>query len=377
MTKRMLTMLIIAGVLFGGIFAFKAFQSYMIKKYIFNMKPPPVVVAAQKVTYQTWQPRLRAIGSLRAVLGVDVTTEAAGLVTAIHFTPGTYVKKDTLLVELNASSEIGRLHSLEASARLACITYQRNKAQYAISAVSKQTLDNDEANLKSLQAQVAEQAALIAKKRIRAPFSGQLGISNIYPGQNLNPGDKIVTLQILNPVFADFPIPQQQISRIAIGQVVTLQLEMYPNIQFPGKITTVDPKVDPATRNIQVEATVPNPKALLLPGMFAHVFVTTGKPEHILTLPQAAISYNPYGDLVYVVKESGKNKDGKPMLTATQVFVTTGEKRGDQVAILKGLHEGDMIVVAGQLKLKNGSEVLINNTIKLSNSPNPKAPDEY
>ncbi|CAN5339055.1 efflux RND transporter periplasmic adaptor subunit [soil metagenome] len=377
MTKRMFVMLIIVGVLFGGIFAYKAFQGYMIKRYFATQTAPVVVVAAKKIQYQVWQPKLKAVGSLRAVLGVDVTTEIAGLVRAIYFVPGSHVEKDTLLVDLNADNDIAHLHSLQANAKLAGITYRRDKAQYAIHAVSKAVLDTDVGNLQSLEAQVAEQAAIVAKKRIRAPFSGKLGISNIYPGQNLNPGNKIVTLQVLDPVYADFAIPQQQISRIALGQPITLSLEMYPRVIFSGKITTIDPKVDPSTRNVQVEATVANPKSLLLPGMFAPVTVTTGKEERLLTLPQAAISYNPYGDLVYLVNQTGKNKQGKPILTVSQVFVTTGEKRGDQVAILSGLKEGDTVVIAGQLKLKNGSEVTINNSIIPTNNPAPKTPDEY
>jgi len=240
---------------------------------------------------------------------------------------------------------------------------------------SQATVDNDEADLKSKQAQVEQQKALVEKKSISAPFAGKLGITLVNPGQYLNAGDKVVSLQSLNPIYIDFTLPQQYVSRIQLDQVVTLHADAFPNTRFTGKVAAIDPKIDPATRNVQIEALIENPKAELLPGMFANVDLETGQVESKLTVPQTAISFNPYGATLYLVEET-PTKEGKTQLTAKQAFVNTGESRGDQVEILSGLKEGDTVITSGQLKLKNGSAVAINNEIVPSNDVNPKPVDE-
>ncbi len=373
MKKRMFIMLILTGLLFGGIFSYHAFKAHMTKQYMKN-NIPPVVVSALTASLESWQSEIKATGTLRAINGVDVTTEIAGLVKSIHFTPGKDAQGGDLLVELNVDDEVAQLHSLEAQAELAQITYGRDKEQFAVQGVSKATLDTDEANLKSARAQVAQQVATIAKKIIRAPFSGRLGISAVNLGQYLNPGDKVVTLQSLDPLYVDFYLPQQQLPDLAVNQAVTFTTDAYPNIIFTGKITSLNPKVDPTTRNVEIEATLSNPEKKILPGMFGIVSLKTGTAQPYLTLPQAAISYNPYGDLVYTLKEQGKDQKGNALYVATQKFVTVGETRGDQVQVLKGLEKGDLVVTAGQLKLKNGSIVIINNTVVPRNdsSSNPK-----
>lgn len=369
----MIIMLIAVGVLFALIFGWKAIGNYMMQQYFLKMKSPPVTVSTMKVEASLWQPTLRAVGNMRARLGVNVTTELAGMVQTIYFTPGTPVKKGTVLVQLNADTELGQLHSLQAQVELAKITYNRDKAQYAVRAVSKQTVDADEWNLKNLQAQVAQQTATVEKKTIRAPFTGQLGINNINPGQYLNVGDTVTTLQALDPIYVDFYLPQQELAKLELGQNVRVVADTYPDKIFQGKITTIEPIVDSATRNVEVEATLPNPDFKLKPGMFTQVEVETGAKKNYLTLPQSAISFNPYGDIVYLVKENGqKDQNNKPILVVKQVFVTVGDTRGDQIAVLKGLHAGDIVVTSGQLKLKNGSQVLINNTIQPSNEASPK-----
>ena len=330
-----------------------------------------------KVEYSDWQPKLTAAGSVRAIKGVNVTTELAGLVTKIMFTPGSTVKEGAQLVQLNADAEIGQLQSLQAQAALALITYNRDKLQYKIQAVSKQTLDADFQNLRSLTGQVAQQAATVAKKNIRAPFSGRLGINNVNPGQYVNVGDSIVSLQSLDPIYVDFYLPQQALAQIKMGQDVALAMDTYPKITFHGKITTINPAVDVTTRNVEVEATLPNKDYKLTPGTFGTVNIDTGTPKRFLTLPQTAISFNPYGNIVYIVNENGKDDKGKPILTATQAFVITGETRGDQITVLKGLKEGQTVVTSGQLKLKNGSQIAVNNSVTPQNSPNPVAPDDH
>ncbi|STY30798.1 hemolysin D [Legionella wadsworthii] len=371
--KQMIIMLIVVGILFTLIFGWKAFGNYMRNQFFMSMKSPVVTVSTMKVEPSLWQPTLKAVGTLRATLGVNVTTELAGMVQSIYFKPGTAVKKGTVLVQLNAAAELGLLHSLQAQVELAKITYNRDKAQYAVHAVSKQTVDIDEWNLRNLEAQVAQQAATVEKKTLRAPFSGQLGINNIYPGQYLNVGDAVTTLQALDPIWVDFYLPQQDLDKLELGQKVKVITDVFPDKIFEGKITTIQPIVDNATRNVTVEATLPNPNFKLKPGIFTRVEVAAGKKQNYLTLPQSAISFNPYGDIVYLVEESKeKDKQNKPVLVVRQVFVTVGDTRGDQIAVLKGLKAGDIVVTSGQLKLKNGSRIVINNKIQPGNEASPK-----
>ncbi len=376
-TKPMKIMLITLGVLFGGIFLYKAIIELMMKHYFATHTNPVVTVSTMTVDYSTWQPQLKSVGSLRATLGVNVTAQLGGMIKAIYFKPGSIVQADTPLVQQNADSDIAQLQSLQANAELAKITYARDKAQYKVKAVSKQQVETDEQNLKSLTAQVAQQAAIVNKLTIKAPFSGRLGISQVNPGQYLNPGDAIVTLQSLDPIYVDFYLPQQALSQLQVGQNVVVTIDTFPGKQFGGKITTINPIVDTNTRNVEVEATLPNPNNLLTPGMFANVEVKAGKTASYLTVPQTAITFNPYGDIVFLVHPDGKDENNQAILKVQQIFVTTGEARGDQIAVLKGIKKGDMIVTSGQLKLKNGSIVKINNTVQPDDSPSPLVPNEH
>ncbi len=375
MIKRMVIMLVAVGLLFGAIFGYHALKSRQMKKSMASFRPPPATVTAMKAAYQSWQPELKSVGSLRAVRGVDVTTEVSGLVSAVLCRSGEDAKKGQALVQLNADSDIAHLHSLQAEAELANTVYERDKKQFAVQAISKATLDSDASDLKNRRALVAEQVALVEKKTIRAPFAGRLGISTVNPGQYVNPGDKIVTLQALDSIYADFYLPQQELSRVSSGQAVVATTDTYPGRTFTGRITTIDPKVDTATRNVQVEATFANPGRRLLPGMYASIQVKTGAKQRYLTLPQTAVTFNPYGETVFVV-ESGKGPKGKPVLIVRQTFVTTGPTRGDQIAILKGVNEGDTVVTSGQLKLKNGSPVIIDNKVTPSDEVAPAPKDE-
>jgi membrane fusion protein (multidrug efflux system) len=248
----------------------------------------------------------------------------------------------------------------------------RDRQQFAVKAISQAQLDADQADLRVKRASAAQQAALVAKKTIRAPFGGRLGITTVNPGQYLNPGDAIVTLQTLNPIYVDFNLPQRQIGSLSLGQHISLSSDAFPGQTFGGKVTAINPKVDPSTRNLQLEATVANDKLQLLPGMFASVDVATGTTQHYLTLPQTAVTYNPYGSTVFVLKP-GKAKDakGNAELEAQQVFVTTGATRGDQIAVLSGITAGDHVVTSGGLKLTNGSPVIIDNSVQPANNPNP------
>jgi membrane fusion protein, multidrug efflux system len=377
MGKRMVIMVVGVLLLVGAIVGVKAVGIMKLIKQS-QAPQPPVVVTAMQAATQEWQPQLTAVGSLRAVRGVDVTTEIAGLVRSMHFKSGADVKADALLVQLNADADIAQLNVLKAAAGLAQTTLDRDQAQLAADAIAKAQVDSDTADLKSKLAQVAGQQATIDRKTIRAPFAGRLGITQVNPGQYLNPGDKVVTLQTIDPIYVDFYLPQQQISQAVLGQQVTVANDAYPKQRFVGKITAIDPKVDTNTRNVEVEATVRNDKRLLLPGMFAHAAVDAGAKQRYLTLPQTAITYNPYGSTVFLAVTPTKPEDrarmdetGKPLLQAQQVFVTPGPTRGDQVAILTGLKEGALVVTSGQLKLKNGTLMRIDNSHAPADQANP------
>jgi membrane fusion protein (multidrug efflux system) len=217
---------------------------------------------------------------------------------------------------------------------------------------------------------------MVDKKTLRAPFAGRLGVRLVDIGQYINAGTTVVTLQSLDPIYADFFLPQQDLTRVALGEAVTVRIDTFPDQRFTGTITAVNPKVDPATRNVQVRATLKNADRRLLPGMYATIAIVAGKKEHYVTLPQTAVAYNPYGETVYVVDDTGKDPDGKPQPVARQVFVTAGPTRGDQVAILKGVDEGAIIVTAGQLKLRNGLLVAVDNTIRPAADANPSVPPD-
>lgn len=376
MTKRMLIMLVLAGVVFGGIFGFEAFKGHMMKKFMSSMGNAPQAISTMIAGTQEWEPQLEAVGSLRAVQGVELSPEVSGTVSAVRFKQGQDIAKGTVLLEMVADNDIAKLHTLQAAADLAKVTYERDKQQFEFKAISQQTLDVDAGNVKQAASAVAEQQALVNKKIIHAPFSGRTGIRLVSDGQYLNAGTPIVSLQALNPIYLDFSVPQKQLGIVRAGQKVTAVTDAYPDEKFSGTVSVINPEVDTTTLNVKVRAEVKNPHQRLLPGMYASVSISSGKPQRYITLPQTAIVYNPYGNIVYLIEQQGTDDKGKPKLVAKQVFVTTGDTRGDQVAILKGIKEGDVVVTSGQIKLHNGSSVTVNNDIQPSNEPNPQPKDE-
>jgi membrane fusion protein (multidrug efflux system) len=388
MTKRMLTMLV--GVLL--LTAALAFGFYRHVQTLIASAPKlaPQTVTTMQAALQDWQPQLNAVGTLTPLRGVDVTPEISGLVRSLHFKSGQDVKAGAVLVQLNADSELAQLQSLQAAADLAAAVLERDKAQWEAQAISQAQLDSDLADLRSKRALVAQQQATIAKKTIVAPFAGKLGITAVNPGQYLNPGDKIVTLQTIDPIYADFYVPQRQLAGLAIGQAVTVTSDGTATAGFSGRLTAINAKVDATTRNVLLEATLSNPKRQLLPGMFANVAVQVGEKQRYLTLPQTAITYNPYGATVFIVKRADQvaaaasapqasaavppptGPAGDPArLIVQQVFVTAGPTRGDQVAVLKGVEAGQQVVTSGQVKLKNGTWVVVDNSTVPTNSANP------
>jgi membrane fusion protein, multidrug efflux system len=363
MIKRMVIMLVAVAIVFGGIFGFQLFKAAMIKKFIAAAGNPPQTVSVTRAGFSEWQPRIEAIGSLRAVKGADLSLEVAGVVESISFNSGDDVEEGAQLLKLRTTDDVAKLESLQAMAALSEITNERDQKQFKMQAVSQATLDTDAANLKNARAQVVQQQAIIDKKILRAPFAGHLGIRAVDLGQYLGPGTVIVTLQALDPIFVDFFVPQQAVDEVRLDQAVTVHVDAYKGENFVGKIAAINPKVDTGSRNVQVRATLKNPDHKLLPGMYATVEIATGSPQNYITLPQTAITYNPYGDTVYLVDSKGSDAEGKPQLTARQTFITLGPTRGDQVAVLKGVQDGDSVVTAGQIKLHNGSVILIDNSV--------------
>jgi membrane fusion protein (multidrug efflux system) len=380
MKKRMFIMAALVILLVAGLALGKFLQ---IRKMIASApKPGAQTVSAVKVQMLEWQPQLNAVGTMTPVRGIDVTTEIAGLVRSVEFRSGQEVAAGTVLVQLNADADIAQLRTLQAAAELAGTVLARDREQYAVEAISKAQLDADEADLKAKRASVDQQVANVAKRSIRAPFAGRLGITNVHSGQYLNPGDKIVPLQTLDPIYVEFSLPQKQVGGLTTGQAVTLTVDAFAGQTFAGRITAINPRVDPSTRTVQLQATLPNKNRTLLPGMFANLAIDVGARQRFLTLPQTAITYNPYGSTVFVIKpaeapkESTQDAKGPPpppagTPVAQQVFVTTGLTRGDQIAILSGLKEGDQVVTSGQIKLKNGMPVVVDNTVQPANNPAP------
>lgn len=362
MSKPMKKMIIYVLILFGIIFGIK-FIHVMLRKYneYERIKNNVVYVSAMPAKKALWQATVTAVGSSRTVEGVNVTAELGGMITLINFTPGKFVHQGDLLVQQDISTNIAQLHALQAQAAFAKITYERNLKQYQVGAVSQETLAGDESQFKATAANVAEQEATIAQKTIRAPFSGQLGISLVNLGQYINPGDPIVNLQTLSPIWIDFFLPQQQLHDVAIGKRVMITVDTYPHEKFYGNITTINPMVDEDVRNVKVEATLSNKDGKILPGMFVNITLNQGKAKSYVTLPQTAISFNPYGDVVFTLKKTSRILNNKPVWEAKANIVTTGASHGTDILVLKGVQPNDIVVTAGQLKLTNGSMVIINN----------------
>jgi len=363
--KRMLAMLVVLLLLAAAI-------GYGFFRHIQTLiasapKPTPATVSTITAKLTNWQPNITAVGSLAAAQGVDVANQAAGLVSAIPVRSGAMVEENAVLVQLNVEPDKAQLASLEAAAELSGKTLKRDTELLSKSTVSQSTVDADAADQKSKNALAAQQAALIAQKTIRAPFSGELGIVQVNLGQYLAPGTMIVTLQNLDTMNVDFLVPQDKVSALVPGLAVAVTLDALPGKTFPGKITALTPKVDINTRNLTVRATVANPDKRLIPGMFVKVMVAVGAPDQHLTLPLSAITYNSYGATAFVVAPGG-DAGAK---TVKQVFVMTGETRGDQVAVLTGLEPGQEVVTSGQLKLKSGAAVVVDNTVQPPNEPNP------
>ena len=379
--KRMILMLIAAIVVFGGVFGIKALIGAQTNKFFDNMPQPAAAVSTATARQLAWSDDAEAVGTFVAVNGTDVTTESGGVVRSIEFDAGQPVRAGAVLVRLNSANEEATLRSLEASAKLAKVQADRWRKLGADKLVSLDDVQSKVTAAATAQAQVDAQRALIEQKTIRAPFSGVLGIRKVNLGQFVSPGDAIVSLQQLDPIYLDFSLPEQRIGQLVEGSMVRATVDAMPGEVFDGKVTAIEPQVDPNTRNFKAQATVQNPDGKLRPGSFAHVGFALGGERQVVVIPQTAVSFNPYGNAVFVIskvkrKDGETDMQGKPLtgdkLIVTQRFVKTGATRGDLVAITDGLKPGEQVVTSGLLKLRNDAEVTINNKVQPSAEAQPQ-----
>lgn len=371
MKKRVILTVLVALAVVGGVFWLKTSNMKKAMAAMAAMKRPPATVTTAPAVANRWGETLSAVGTVESYRGVSLRSEIEGRIVKLSFDSGAVVKAGDVLVELEVDTERAQLKSLEAAARLAAASLQRAKELRASNTNTAVEYDTAEAQHAQALAAIEALKATLAKKRIVAPFDGRLGIRQINIGQFLNKGDTIVSLEAVNPAYVDFALPQQELPHLKPGLPVRVTVDAFPNRTFEGRIEAINPRVSDVTRNVRVRAVVPNADEALQPGLFGRVTVDLPVSNEVLELPSTAVVYSPYGSSVYVVAEK-TGKDGAKQLIAEQRFITTGAKRGDQVAIVKGLKAGEQVVTSGQMKLRNGVPVSINNSVVPTNSPTPK-----
>jgi len=386
MWKRMLIMLVIVGMIAAALKGWDVFKHKMMTKIFAQMTPPPPAVTTLVAKGQTWQPVLNAVGSLKAINGVQVSTDLAGIISEIAFESGKLVKKGDLLLKLDIKQEEAQLRAAEARFDLAKVSLARKQDLLDKKAAPQADYDAAAAEARQAKAAMEEVQAVIERKTIHAPFDGLLGIRQVNVGQYLNAGVPIVALESCDPIYVEFNLPQQHLQQIALHKKMRLVAPGVSDKEFQGEITAIDSRVDEATRNIQVEATVPNPEGKLRAGMFVNVELLLPEQPGVLTLPASSINYAPYGDSIFIVKK-GTSKDGKPQKQALQQFVKLGASRGDQITILSGLKEGDEVITSGVFKLRSNEPVEtkgaapmpqpvnINNEVQPGNEQKPNPAD--
>ena len=377
---RWILMLVGVVVVFGGVFFVKGFFAKQTNNFFDNMPQPAVAVSTYDAKTERWSSSGEAVGTFVAVNGTDVTTEAGGVVRSIEFDAGQPVAAGAVLVRLNTANEAATLKALQASAQLARVQADRWQKLSRDQLVSKDDAQQKLTAAATAQAQVEAQRALVAQKTIRAPFSGVLGIRKVNLGQYVAPGAAVVSLQQLDPIYLDFSLPEQEIGKMVVGTRIRASVDALPGQVFEGEVTAIEPQVDANTRNFKVQATLPNPDRAVRPGGFAKVGFDLGGARDVVVIPQTAVSFNPYGNAVFVVskvkrKPGEKDMQGKPLtgdkFVVTQRFVKTGATRGDLIAVTDGLKPGEQVVTSGLLKLRNDAEVTINNDVQPSADARP------
>jgi membrane fusion protein (multidrug efflux system) len=373
MAKRSFLVLGVMAVLLTvlGFLKFKQFETAV---HAAAFQPPPEAVTTIVVQREQWPATMSAIGSMEAVHGVTVSADLPGTVAKIDFDSGKAVQAGDVLIELDTRQERAQLAALEAQRDLARVNFDRSQKLAAQGVISRVDFDQATAQQKSTEANVAEVRATIERKTIRAPFTGILGIRKVNLGQYLSAGSAIVSLQSLNPIYVNVGVPQQVAGQVPVGRKLRITTENVAGKVFTGAVTAIDSIIDEGTRNVQVQATLSNPRGELRPGMFVQVELPLGTSRRVITLPASAISYAPYGDSVYVVTDL-KDPKGNTYRGVRQEFVKVEGSRGDQVGIISGLNPGDEVVSSGVFKLRNGAAVQVNNKVQPENNPAPKPED--
>lgn len=372
MLKKITLTIVFLVLLIGALVGLKLQQFQTMFAAGAKMTQPPTTVTTHPVTADAWQPTLDAVGSVVAVQGVTVSAEVAGTVQRIAFESGATVRAGEVLVELDDDVEQAQLRSASASADLARLNLERARNLRPRNLVSQSDLDSAEAQAKQANAQVDNIRAVIAKKTIRAPFTGRLGIRLINLGQFLDGGAAIVSLQALEPVYVDFALPQQELARLRVSMVVRVTSDAAPGQIFEGKLSVISPEVDALTRNVRLRATLDNRAGRLQPGMYVSVAAVLPTAEQVLMIPATAVLYAPYGDSVFVIEEKKDDKTGDIGKVAVQKFVRLGQSRGDFVVVESGLTAGEIVVSTGVFKLRNGAAVVIDNALTPDFQLHPK-----
>jgi len=374
MVKRMLLMLAVVVVVVAGLGFVKYRQISTAMKAFADYQPPPVAVTTITSQQKQWPATLEEIGNVVPVQGVVVSADLPGVVDKIHFESGQSVNKGDVLVELDTRQERAQLAAAEADRDLAKVNFQRLQGLVEDSVITQADFDKAQAEQKSTEAHVAEMKATIERKTIRAPFSGRLGLREVNLGQYLSAGSAVVPLESLNPIYVNFGVPQDQSRQVRVGSSVTVHADELAGAAFTGRVTAIDSRLDESTRNVQVQATLPNSNSKLHPGMFVNVELATGGARSVITLPASSIAYAPYGDSVFVVAEM-KDPKGRAYSGVRQQFVKLGGTRGDQIAIVSGLKDGEEVVTSGAFRLHTGAAVQVNNKVQPENSPAPHPED--
>ncbi|MDJ0927391.1 MAG: efflux RND transporter periplasmic adaptor subunit [Gammaproteobacteria bacterium] len=370
MKTRLFLMALALAAAFGGLFGWKAYMGAQMQAAMTAAGPPIMTVSTTRVTTTDWEPVIQTVATLRASQAVDVTAQVAGQITALYFESGEQVERGAALLQQYEADDRARLKALQADRRLAEIELERARELVTEKLVSQAELDTAESRMDRIAAEVESLEVEIAKKRIRAPFAGRLGIRQVNLGQYIEPGDAIVRLEADQRLFADFRLPQQAAPQVGVGQLVKLTVDAWPGETFDGRIAAIDPAVDRNTRNLNLRADLTNNDGRLQPGMFATIRVQLPRDAAIIAVPQTAIRYSPYGESVFLVDAVG---DG--LADVRSVLVTTGKTRGDLVAIDAGLRPGQEIVTAGQHKLRDGARVRVDNKVPVASNPDPDPPE--
>ncbi|MBA3732087.1 MAG: efflux RND transporter periplasmic adaptor subunit [Gammaproteobacteria bacterium] len=394
MTYRSIVLPVGALLVFGGLMFAKWFGDKQMNAFFDNMPEPPVTISSAQVQQGRWPREVETVGTFAAVNGAQLATEASGIVDDISFKNGSAVKAGEIILRLNTDIEVAELNALEAAARLAEIELERVRSLYESNNVSRAEVDIRQTQADQARANLDAQRARVEQKTIVAPVSGVLGIRQVNLGQYVEAGSAIVTLQSLDPIFLNFMLPEQRLTDISAGQLVTAHGSAFADEPFHGVVTAIEPRVEQSTRNFMIQATIDNPDGHLRPGMFARVELAFGAPQEVLTVPQTAINFNPYGNSVYVIREarvpaqspppgnrepapagSAQATEQPPRLTVVQRFIRTGARRGDLISVTDGLRAGERVATSGLLKLRNEAVVNINNKIRPEADVSPTPPN--